>query len=245
MTCEELRDEYGLYALGLADEPKKSELGEHLNRGCRTCTDGVRGARSTMTLLGASAEPMAPPSRLRRRVMASVGVESRGWGWFAPLWAGVSALCLVTAFYFYGRDRDNALQLARAREAARAQSIELARWNDVLAMLNQPETRQVTFGGAATQQPRGRALMNPKGGVLLLASNLPAPPPGKTYEMWLIPQVGDPAPAGLFQSDADGWAMHLQKAPVNIPEIKAVAVTLEPSGGVARPTSDPVIVAVL
>ncbi len=238
MTCEELRDEYELYALGLADEPERSELGEHLHRGCKTCTAGVRGARGTMAALALTAEPMAPPPRLRRRIMASVGQESRGWGWFAPVWAAVSALCLVTAFFFYGRDRDNALQLARAREAARAQAIELARATEAMALLNQPETRQVTFGG-------GKVFVHPKAGVLLLASNLPVPPPGKTYEMWLIPKVGSPAPAGLFQSDADGSARHLQKASVDIAALKAVAVTLEPAGGVPQPTSQPVIVAML
>ena len=245
MTCEELRQEYELYALGLSGEPEKSALGEHLREGCRTCTDGVRGARSTMTLLASSAEPMAPPPRLRRRIMASVGVESRSWGWFMPLWAAVSAFCLVAAFYFYGRDRDNAMQLARARQAARTQSIELARSNELLAFLNQPETRQVTFGGGAAAPPGGRVLLHPKSGVLLLASNLPAAPPGKTYEMWLIPKSGNPNPAGMFQSEADGSAMHRQRMPLDLAAIKAVAVTLEPSGGVPQPTTEPLIIAPL
>ena len=238
MTCEELRDEYELYALGLADEPEKSELGEHLHRGCKTCTDGVRVARGTMAMLGATVDPMAPPARLRRRIMASVGVESRGWGWFAPAWAAVSALCLVTAFYFYGRDRDNAQQLARSREAARQQAIELARLNEVMAFVHQPETRQFAFNG-------GKVFVHPKSGVVLMASNLPAPPPGKTYEMWLIPKVGNPAPAGLFQSGADGSAMHMQKMAMDMAAIKAVAVTMEPAGGVPAPTTQPVIVVAL
>ena len=235
MTCEELREEYELYALGLADEPEKSEIGEHLHRGCQTCTDGVRGARGMMALMGAAAEPVAPPARLRRRIMASVGVAPRGWGWLAPVLVPVSALCLVTAFYFYGRDRDNALQLARAREASREQAIELARRNDVLALLNQPDTRQASFGA-------GKVFVNPKSGVLLLASHLPVPPADKTYEMWLIPKQGNPAPAGLFRPDAAGSAMHLEKAPVDLDSIKAVAVTVEPAAGVPQPTSKPVIV---
>jgi anti-sigma-K factor RskA len=245
MTCEDLREEYELYALGLADEPERSELGEHLHRGCKTCTAGMQTARGTMALMGAAADAVVPTAKLRRRIMASVGAEPRRWGWFAPMWVAVSALCLVTAFYFYGRDRDNALQLARSRAAARAQMIELARLNEALALLNQPETRQVTFGEGTPQPPRGRVFVNPKIGVLLVASNLPAPPPGKTYEMWVIPKAGNPAPAGLFQSDAAGAALHLQKAPIDMAAIKAVAVTLEPAGGVPQPTSQPVIVAVL
>jgi len=157
MTCEELRDEYELYVLGVAGEPERSELGEHLDRGCQTCTAGVRTARGVMALMGASVPQASPPARLRRRILASVGVEQqRRWIW-TPVWATATALSLVTAFYFYGRDRDNALQLARSREESRAQAIELARLNEAMALLNQPETRQVTFGEGAPQPARGRS----------------------------------------------------------------------------------------
>ena len=54
-----------------------------------------------------------------------------------------------------------------------------------------------------------------------------------------------PVPAGLFQSDADGTALYLRKEAVDVAAVKAVAVTLEPEGGVPQPTSQPLIVAVL
>lgn len=244
MSCEELREEYELYALGVADEPEKSELGEHLQRGCETCTAGVLTARGAMALMGSTVPPATPPRRLRRRILASVGVEQQSSMWM-PLWIGVAAFSLVTAFYFYGRDRDNGLQLLRSRQESRAQSIELARLNEALALLNQPETRQVTFGTGAPQPARGRVFVNPKMGVLLLASNLPAAPEGKTYEMWVIPKAGNPLPAGLFQSDTGGAALYFHRAAVDLAATKAVAVTLEPAGGVAQPTSQPLIVAVL
>src|SRR4051812_28454458 len=108
MSCDELRDQYELYALGLADEPKGSELGEHLQRGCPTCAAGVRSGRNLVAAMSSLAPPVAPSPGLRRRIMASVGAEQRGWGWM-PLWVALSALGLTSAFYFYGRDRDNAL----------------------------------------------------------------------------------------------------------------------------------------
>lgn len=244
MKCDELRDEYELYALGLADEPERSELREHLQRGCETCASGFRTARNLISLMGTAAPPVAPSPRLRRRIMASVGAEQRAWGW-TPLWVALSALGLTTAFYFYGRDRDNALVMARLRAESRRQAIELSRSNEALSLLNQPETRQVTFGEGAPKPPRGRVFVNPKGGVLLLASNLPAAPDGKIYEMWVIPKAGKPVPAGLFQSDVEGTALHLQRVTVDLASAKAVAVTLEPAGGVPQPTSQPLIVAVL
>jgi anti-sigma-K factor RskA len=82
-------------------------------------------------------------------------------------------------------------------------------------------------------------------GVLLLASNLPQPPSGKTWELWLILK-DDPAPkpAGLFQSDPQGNALYLMPGPVAA-STAAVAVTLEPDSGSPAPTTKPVIVAPL
>jgi anti-sigma-K factor RskA len=245
MTCDQLRDEYELYALGLADEPEKSELVAHLHDGCAVCTNGVRRARDMMTLMATTAPEVRPSPKLRRRIMASVGAEQpQGWGWM-PFWVAVSALGLVSAFYFYGRHRDTGLSLARFQDLSRTQAIELARLNEALALVNQAETREVKFGEGNQQPPRGRVFVNPKAGVLLLASNLPAPPEGKTYEMWLIPKTGNPVPAGLFQSDAQGSALHMQRVALDVASTRAVAVTLEPAGGVPQPTSQPVIVAAL
>ena len=241
MTCDELRGEYELYALGVTDDPAAPELREHLERGCATCTAGVRSARGLAAMLAATAPAMAPSPRLRRRILASVGVERRGFGW-TPLWVAVSALSLVSVMYFYGRDHDNGIQMLKFQAQAREQAIELARLNDMLAILNQPETRQASFG-ESQPKPRGKVFANPKLGVLLLASDLPPAPAGKIYEMWLIPKTGNPAPAGLFQSDAEGSAMHLQKVAVDLAATKAVAVTLEPAEGVPQPTSTPLIVA--
>ena len=43
--------------------------------------------------------------------------------------------------------------------------------------------------------------------------------------MWTIAKGAKPVPAGLFQSDANGAAMHLQPGAVD-PDLGTVAVTL-------------------
>ena len=215
------------------------------NAAVKPAQAGVRTARNLVALMG---DHGAARGAIPQAAAPDHGVGGRGaarvWGW-TPLWVALSALGLTTAFYFYGRDRDNALVMARLQAESRRQAIELARSNEALALLNQPETRQVTFGEGAPKPPRGRVFVNPKGGVLLLASNLPAAPEGKIYEMWVIPKAGNPVPAGLFQSDAEGTALHMQRVTVDLASTKAVAVTLEPAGGVPQPTSQPLIVAVL
>jgi anti-sigma-K factor RskA len=68
------------------------------------------------------------------------------------------------------------------------------------------------------------------------AAGLPATPPGKTYELWWITKEHGPVAAGLFQAE-DG---HPVVAPVSLPpageHVLLSAVTLEPAGGVNKPT---------
>ena len=241
MTCEELRDDFELYALGLADEPAKVEIREHLRRECEVCMAGVKQARRLTALLGGTASPAAPSPRLRKRILASVGVE-RQTSWWGLVATVATALCLVAAFYFSGRQRDVQDQLARAREQLRVQTIDLARLNEAFSILNSSGTAVGSFGEG---QPKGKVFVNPSKGVLLIASNLPPAPAGKRYEMWVIPKGGKPARAGMFQSETDGTAMHIQPGPVDLASVGAVAVTLENEAGVDQPTSTPLIVAAL
>ena len=42
MTCDELRQDYTSYALGIADDPERSEIAAHLARECPNCVPGMR-----------------------------------------------------------------------------------------------------------------------------------------------------------------------------------------------------------
>ena len=44
MTCEQLRDEYELHALGLSEIPERWEIENHLSNGCSNCRSGIRNA---------------------------------------------------------------------------------------------------------------------------------------------------------------------------------------------------------
>jgi anti-sigma-K factor RskA len=101
----------------------------------------------------------------------------------------------------------------------------------------------VSFGQGAPQPPRGNVFVNPASGVLLIASNLPALESGKTYEMWVIPKGGAPKPAGLFQSDKQGNAVHLLSGPIDAAATGAIAVSVEPEAGSQAPSTTPIIVA--
>ena len=250
MTCEELSLVYELYALGLADEPERTELQQHLARGCPVCTAGMRRARAFNTAMLTLTPETNPPARLRRRILASVGDEpGRGWIWS---WAAMAAAVAVVAV-IYGVQTARAhreLAIARAELQRTASDLVItaadrARMQQALQLLDQPDTEEVSFGGSAPKPPRGRVIVNPHGGVLLLVVNLPPAPAGRTYEMWLLPKTGAPAPAGVFQSEESGAAVYFRPGPVDRAATAGIAVSVEPAAGSAAPTTTPIIIAKL
>jgi anti-sigma-K factor RskA len=231
MNCEELQGQYELYAMGVAEDPERAEIREHLNRGCEVCMKEMKRARQVASMIGAAAPQVAPSAKLRRRILASVGVEQRSFG-SAP-WLGLlAALSLVGAFYFEARESTSLHELANVRNQMRQQAVDLTRLNEAMTIINGSDTKQVNFGAGA----KGKIFVNPTSGVLLIATNLPPAPAGKAYEMWVIPKGAKPVPAGMFQSQADGTAMHVQPGPVDATGV-TIAVTLEDEAGAAQPTS--------
>ncbi|MGA2119902.1 MAG: anti-sigma factor [Bryobacteraceae bacterium] len=243
MTCDELRPDYLLYALGALEEPERSEVRAHLERGCGTCTAGLGEARALAFAMGASGDGPAPPRQLRGRILAAAGgMPQRRWSWFTAIVAAGSTALAAAVLILY-QTHNFREELAEARIEIERSGAEASDLRQALDLIQAPETREVTFGQDQPAPPRGRVFFHPSG-VLLVASKLPAPPPGKTYEMWLI-RGGKPVPAGLFTSDQQGNAIHLYRPPTPPAATDVVAVTLEAEGGVNAPTSTPVIAAPL
>jgi hypothetical protein len=241
MNCDELREHYELYAIGAAEEPERSEIRAHLDRECEVCMARMRKAREVAALIGSAAPPAAPSPRLRRRILASAGYEEPRFVWI-PVLAGLLAFSLVACVYFVGRERDIGRELNRITAISRQQNIELTHLNEVFAIINGADTTVSTFGEGKTAPPKGKIFVSPTQGVVLVASNLPPAPSGKAYEMWVIPKGGNPIPSGVFQSGADGAAVHVRRGTVD-PNADVVAVTLEDAGGANQPTTAPIFAA--
>lgn len=226
MTCEELRPDYTAYALGVADEPERAEIAEHLERKCPNCTPGVASALATVTAMSGAVQAAEPPKDLRRRVLASVGRPPKRsqLSIFLP-WAITAALSavLIAVGISGGRQIGDTAKLQRA-----------------LGVLYDPAARDVTFGDTA-KASRGRVFVSPGKGVVFIGANLPHIDSGKTFELWVIPGKGNPVPQGVFQSQPDASAVFVRPGPVN--DVAAIAVTVEPEGGSPQPTTTPFILA--
>ena len=112
------------------------------------------------------------------------------------------------------------------------------RAREVVATLTSTDAVRVTLVAAqAPPQPQGKAIyVRDRSSLVFLASNMPALPAQKAYELWLIPTNGAPIPAGVFKPDAHGSATVIQPPLPTGVEAKAFAITIEPEQGSATPT---------
>lgn len=243
MNHEEFNDQYELFVLGVADPEVAEEIRWKLAAGDSKTVLAVEKARELAAALSLTAPLVEPPSRLRRRILAAVEPEPDGYPKWIWAWISATALLGLVTFNFWQREQVKAKELAEVREELIQSTTRLATVSQLLEFLNEPQLKVATFGKPEPQPPRGRALISPQKGVLLLVSNLQPAAQGRIYEMWVIPKKGAPVPAGLFQSGTDGRALHVNGQPVDLAQVAAIAVTDEPQAGSAAPTTTPFIVA--
>ncbi|MSQ48485.1 MAG: hypothetical protein EXR78_08930 [Deltaproteobacteria bacterium] len=95
---------------------------------------------------------------------------------------------------------------------------------------------------------QARRGLNTKGHVLwneqrkawvFYAFGMPPVPEGKEYQVWFMTEREGPVSAGVFSPDQDGVGQVLAAPPSKLcGEIRAVAVTLEPAGGLPKPSGE-------
>lgn len=72
--------------------------------------------------------------------------------------------------------------------------------------------------------------------AVIQASGLAPAPPGKAYELWWITKESGPVEAGLFQAAPGRTTIAAASPPPAGQRVMVSAVTLEPAGGVPKPT---------
>lgn len=82
----------------------------------------------------------------------------------------------------------------------------------------------------------GRIWWDRDAGGTFVAGGLPIPPPGKTYQLWVI-AGGKPVSAGVFTVDPRSGVARVRVAPLSAPA-DTFAVTIEPEGGLPQPSGE-------
>jgi anti-sigma-K factor RskA len=239
MSNEELQDQYELFVLGVADAEARQDIEQRLSAGDAEVEAGVALAREIVAGLSLVAPQLEPPAHLRQRVMSAVRPETRTFGGWLWAWTAATALLAVLTLNFWQREQTKARELAEARRELAATGARLETVAQLLQFLEEPQVRIASFGRQLPAPPRGKLLVSPNRGVLLLVNNLPPAAEGRVFQMWLVPKSGGPVPAGTFQTSADGRALHVNTQSVNFDTTAAVALSVEPVGGSAAPTTTP------
>ena len=105
-------------------------------------------------------------------------------------------------------------------------------------MLASPDLARIDLQGqAVAPSARARALWSRSNGLVFSAANLPQAPGGKAYQVWVV-TAQMPISAGLLATDPTGAGTQYYMTPPDIGAPVAVAVTLEPAGGVPSPTGE-------
>jgi anti-sigma-K factor RskA len=212
-------DTAAAYVLGAMAVAEREEFEAHLS-GCEICREEVEELRPAADALPMASPLMVPPPELKDRIMAEVERE-------AELLGAAGA----------GADRP-------ARTERRRRGSWLSGWRlapvaaglliaGVLvgSSLSGPETATYAFEGQdARLEVEGDT-------ARIVAEDLPAPPQGRVYEVWLMPEGSDtPEPTNvLFTPRSDGSA---EAAIPTVDGVSQVLVSDEPRGGSNEPTGD-------
>ncbi len=169
----------------------------------------------------------------------------RGTNWMAV--AATLLLVAASAQLFRVTDDRNNLrdQLAvRGIDAVRADSlaVALAETNAMIAAMGGPDVKVVALTTESAQQPLAQMFWNrASNDWTMIASGLPAPRPGRTYQLWLVTDDAKIS-AGTFEPNAQGKTIVRANYALNRNALRAIAVTDEPDGGVTAP-SGPIVIA--
>jgi anti-sigma-K factor RskA len=234
--CEH-RETAASYVLGALPEEEHQSFLVHLE-GCDECRRAVAEMQVAADALPLAAVQLVPPPELKDRIMAVVRSEAqlqraaetrgdepepeprRAW-WRRPFMAIRPLPAAAAAAVLIAIGVAGGLLLSGGDSARTVQG-------------------QVLIASA----PDARAALELSDDATKLTVNdMPPPPSGKVYQVWLKRPARDPEPTtALFRVDARGHAdVEIQRG--RLEGVEQVLVTAEPDGGSMAPTSDPVIAA--
>ncbi len=186
----------------------------------------------------ASAETEGAPVRSLHSAGAS---EPSAYKWMLAASIALFLLSGLLSFHFYNKWQQAEERLAGviASEQLLAQnyqntSLRLQSQEETLAILRNPAFQPVRLQGVEAHPEAGMTVYwNPsQQQVYIDQVALPAPPPGKQYQLWALAD-GVPVDAGMIEySDAQAGLQQMKA----IAAAQAFAVTLEPTGGSKVPT---------
>jgi len=249
------------YALGALDAEDRTAFEAHLASGCADCEKAVLEARWLVSQLAYLAPESVPPQSLKERLMRAVGSEAGVLPFSAPkpkkntvpllLWMGIAAMLLLTVYSGWNAmrlsDEIKRVQAEMATEREKRASLEkelAASKQEAMmrAIWTSPESTKIMLLPSNKDMPSLEAKWHSKLGIAVAGYQVPKALENHVFQLWLIPKDGSkPMPSVTFWPSQDGSLVKLVTHPEeSIPDVKALAITEEPSGGSPQPTSTPI-----
>lgn len=235
----------GAYALDALSDLERAAFEAHL-QDCAGCAQEVQELRSTAAQLGLAAA-IQPPDELKQRVMAAITttrqippevteeqtnlapvipLRARRWPLRAALAAAAASVLVATTFGVQAFSVRNQLQEAQAEVTG------------ISSVLSANDAR--TASAAAITGGSGTVVLSrSQDKAVLLASGLPATPSDRAYQVWVISAQGGAVSAGLLK--ADGGDRSRPVIANGLGSADKIGITVEPAGGSAQPTTQPVM----
>lgn len=257
-----IREMLALDALDALSPAERAELDRHLTT-CAECTRELAALRDAAASIGKSLPPRPMPAErqaaMRARLLGRALEDRAG---VTPIranppaparptvarWLAAAALIIAIGAIAYDvRLRSTIRQLsvasAELRDSTSALERRVADQKAILDGLTGPGVRVMDAGATNARQPYGRMFWDqPTNRWTFVAYNLPPAAPGHTYQLWLVTRDQKKVSAGTFTPSDSGSAIVRATYALAPDSLAAIAVTNEPAGGSAQPTTTPFLV---
>ena len=265
MTHDEARDVMPLHVLDADDAATRAELVAHL-AGCDACRAALREYQLAADALAQSVPEIRPRPELRARTLAAIvgdkthdtpaRVQPRPAPVIAPpartswapwLAAAAAVIAAVTTFGLLQTRAEIAelrvmlatwqARVADAERSAQASQATLITYRRQLDVMTADDLLLVSLSGLPpANAAQAKAFVSrSQNAILFTARDLPALPAARVYQLWAV-AGGQAISAGTFVPDARGRTQLVADVPALTTRPDALAVTVEPEGGVPAPT---------
>lgn len=253
----DIREQLTDYALGELPAATRERVVAHLAV-CPACASEARELTATLHSIALAETAVELPAHLKGRVLAALAIEStpKSRRIVVPMaarppagrphaaWLALAATAVLILGGMLVLSQQRAARLSdeirrvdedTARLASEAATVA-GQADLVVGILTAADMRRIDLQGFDTSRDAtARAFWSAAKGLLIVADRLPAPPVGRTYQVWLI-GAGGPVSAGLIDGRA-GRGMLIVRPPAGAPAGSVtVAVTDEPAGGLPTPS---------